>query len=143
MKKSTIILIVIVFAVSVFVVGIFGVRSVPYNERIYVTSITPTAITLSNDAVTKFEYNEKGYYEVDVPYEDGVVVVIDYEINPINATNKTLDISIDNLNKNSDAVIENGGIKFNNSGVVKVTYRVTDSPDGPSMVFYITPIVQK
>lgn len=143
MKKSTIILIVLVFAVSIFVVGIFGVRSVPYNERIYVTSITPTAVTLSNDAVVKFEYNEKGYYEVDVPYEEGLVVVIDYEINPVNATNKTLDIAIDNLNKNSDAVRENGGIKFNNSGVVKVTFRVTDSPDGPSMVFYITPIVQK
>lgn len=137
MKKSTILIIVVVFAVSVFVVGIFGMQNVPYNEYVYVNKITPTSVSLSNDTIVSVRENELGYYIV-VPYEQDIRILIDYKVEPEDATNRHLSVTIDNINENSNAeLLENGAIQLHDSGVVKVTYRATDAVTGPSMVIYI------
>lgn len=137
MKKSIIILILVVFLGSVFVVGVFGLENVPYNERIYVKEIIPTEVTLSTNEKVEIKSNERGYY-ILFTYEEGAVVFINYNITPDNASNRKVEITVENSNANSDAeLLSNGGIKLNNRGDVKVTFRAVDSGDPPSMTFYI------
>ena len=139
MKKSTILIIVAVFLISVFVVGIFGMQNVPYNEIIYVEKIVPTSVTLSNGAESpKIKRDADGSYYVVIAYEQNVMVMINYDIVPGNATNRKLDVKITNINSNSKgSVLENGAILLEDKGVVKVTYRAQDSASGAYMVFYI------
>lgn len=139
MKKSTILIIFVVFLVSIFVVGVFGMKSVPYSEITYVEKIVPTQVTLDNGSVVEIQENSKGYY-VYVPYKEKRVVMIDYEIVPNDATNRKLDVKIENVNKDSDAeILDNGGIQLNDKGIIIVRYFTTDSVSPKSMVFYIYP----
>ena len=141
MKKSTILIIMVVFLMSIFVVGVFGMKSVPYNEITYVEMIVPTQVTLSNGTVVEIQVNADGDYYVYVPYEEKLVVIIDYEIIPNDATTRTLDVQIEKPNKNSDAeILDNGGILLNDKGIIIVRYSTTDSVKPKSMVFYIYPI---
>ena len=139
MKKSTILIIVAVFLISVFVVGIFGMQNVPYNEIVYVEKIVPTSVTLSNGAESpRIKRDAGGSYYVVIAYEQNVMVMINYDIVPGNATNRKLDVKITNINSNSKgSVLENGAILLEDKGVVKVTYRAQDSASGAYMVFYI------
>ena len=140
MKKSTILIIVAVFLISVFVVGIFGMQNVPYNEIIYVEKIVPTSVTLSNGAESPQIKTSKdnSYYYIVVPYVQNIVVIINYDVLPNDATNRKLDVEVTNINANSKgSVLENGAILLEDKGVVKVTYRAQDSASGAYMVFYI------
>ena len=143
MKKSTILIILVVFAASVFVVGFLGIENVPYKEIIYVKEITPTHVYFGRQAEeAEIKTNKNGYY-VNFPYEEGITIVIDYEITPNDATNRKISIEIKNLNTDSDATVENSGaITLHNSGPVRITYRATDSASGPTMVFYLFPTVE-
>lgn len=139
MKRSTIILIATVFIASVFVVGVFGLKSVPYNEIVYVQKITPTAVTLSDGSTAKIykdAENENEYY-VRVTYSEGLIVVVDYEITPNDATNRRLHVSIENFDVEPAAELTDIGVKFLRKGTVKLTYSATDSGSPPTMVFYI------
>ena len=142
MKKSTILIILVVFAASVFVVGFLGIENVPYKEIIYVKEITPTHVYFGRQAEeAEIIKDEDGYY-VRFPYEEDITVVIDYEITPNDATNRRVSIEIQNLNTDSDATIESSGaITLHNKGPVCVTYRATDSASGPTMTFYLFPLV--
>ena len=142
MKKSTILIILVVFAVSVFIVGFLGIENVPYKEIIYVKEITPTHVYFGRQAEeAEIKPNKNGYY-VNFPYEENITIVIDYEVAPNDATNRKIKIDIQNLNADSDATIEDSGaITLHNSGPVCITYRATDSASGPTMTFYLFPIV--
>ena len=141
MKKSTILIILVVFVVSVFVVGFLGIENVPYKEIIYVNKITPTHVYFGRSAEeAEIKTNSYGYY-VNFPYEEEMTVVIDYEVTPNDATNRKVNIEIQNLNTDSDATIDGGKITLHNSGPVCITYRATDSASGPTMTFYLFPIV--
>lgn len=138
MKKSTVLIIVVAFAVSVFVVGVFGMKNVPYNERIYIEQIVPVSVTLSTGDTAEIKIDDKQQYYVYIPYEQDMVVLIDYEITPNDATNRELRVTIDNINDNSNAELtDHGGILLKDAGLVKVTYAATDSPSAPKMVFLI------
>lgn len=140
MKKSTILIIVAVFLISVFVVGIFGMQNVPYNEIVYVNQIVPTSVTLSNGAESPQIKTSKdnSYYYIVVPYVQNIIVMINYDVLPNDATNRKLDVEVTNINANSKgSVLENGAIMLEDKGVVKATYRAQDSASGASMVFYI------
>lgn len=143
MKKSTILIITAVFLISVFVVGIFGLQNVPYDRLVYVNKIVPTSVTLSNgEESLEIKYSEpNGYYYVTIPYESyqqGMLVMINYDINPTDATNKKLDVTINNVNTNSKGILqENGAIKLEDRGIVDVTYRTQDQSGGAMMTFRI------
>lgn len=143
MKKSTILIITAVFLISVFVVGIFGLQNVPREDIVYIEKITPTSVTLSNgEPSPEIKYSENGYYYVTIPresYQQGMMVMINYEINPTNATNKKLDVTVNNdVSTNSKGVLqENGAIKLEDSGIVVVTYRAQDRTGGATMTFRI------
>lgn len=136
MKKSTVILVAAVFAVSVFVVGIFGLRSVPYNEIVYVESITPTAVTLSNGKSAEIRRTGDEYY-VRIDYEKDLVVIVDYVITPNDATTRKIDVTMECFNKDPSATMTDLGVKLREKGNIKLTYRATDSASAPTMVMYI------
>lgn len=142
MKKSTILIILVVFAVSVFVVGFLGIENVPYKEIIYVEKITPIHVYYgrkSDEAEIKFDEQGK-YFYVNFPYEEGMTVKIDYEISPHDVTNRRVDIEIENLNPDSDAVLNSmGTITINDRGPVIITYRAKDSASGPKMTIWLFP----
>lgn len=142
MKKSTILIIVAVFLISVFVVGIFGLQNIPYDERVYVEEIIPTTITFDSVEGTiekKIFYNEDdgGYYYVTIPdknYRQGMCIMVNYDITPTDATNKILSVSVRNLDGNSNGMKqENGSIKLEDRGRVEVTYQAQDQQGGATM----------
>lgn len=143
MKKSTILIIVAVFLISVFVVGIFGLQNIPYDERVYIEKITPMSVTLDNGAPSpEIKLSQNGYYIVTIPrehYQKGMCVIINYDINPTNATNKKLRVTIDNdLSSNSKGVLqENGSIKLEDSGMIDVTFWAQDQMGGATMTVRI------
>lgn len=142
MKKSIIILILVVFLGSVFVVGVFGLENVPYNERIYVKEIIPTEVTLSTnekvEIMKEIDKEGKQVYYIRCVYEEGMRVFVNYNITPDNASNRKVNVTVENVNENSDAeLMANGSIKLNDRGIVKITFRAVDSGDPPKMVFYI------
>ena len=49
MKKSTVLIVLITFVISVIIVGIFGMQMMSYNTRIYVEHITPTEVITSSN----------------------------------------------------------------------------------------------
>ena len=65
MKKSTVLLLTLVFLASILIVGFFGMKSISYKETIYINSITPTEVTLSTDEQKTINRDENGkYYEL-------------------------------------------------------------------------------
>lgn len=140
MKKSTILIILVVFAASVFVVGFWGIQNVPYEEIIYVEEITPTHVYYGRKSdEAEIKTNKYGYY-VNFPYEEGMTVKIDYEITPNDVTNRRVDIEIQNLNTDSQAELDSmGAITLKNRGPVCITYRAKDSASGPTMTIFLFP----
>lgn len=142
MKKSTILIIVAVFLISVFVVGIFGLQNIPYDELVYVEKIIPTTITFDSNEGTiekKIYYSEDdgGYYYVTIPsrnYRQGMNIIINYDLNPTDATNKRLGVTVINSAENSKGVLqENGSIKLEDRGNLEVIYEAQDQKGGAKM----------
>jgi len=139
MKKSTILILLIVFLGSVLVVGIFGLRSVPYEKIVYVKEIRPTSVTTMSENAKSLEIqkNNDGYY-VMLPYEDNLELLINYELTPADSTNKNVKISIVYPSDNPPAVItDKNSILFNRKGVIHLQYSTQDSVSGPKMNFWI------
>lgn len=142
MKKSTILIIVAVFLISVFVVGIFGLQSIPYEQIVYIEQIIPTTITFDSNEGTiekKIYYSEDdgGYYYVTIPnrnYRQGMSVMVNYDLRPTDATNKRLSVNVKNLNENSNGTLqENGSIKLEDRGNIEVIYKAQDQTGGATM----------
>ncbi len=100
MKKSTILILCIVFVGSVLVVGLFGMRSVPVEERIPIEEIYFTSVTTSlkdpafqGDLIDRV-VDENGNKSIYLPFEEGMTVFVGYAFNPADATEKKVDIKI-------------------------------------------------
>ncbi len=100
MKKSTILIVFIVFVGSVLAVGLFGMRSVPVEERIPIEEIYFNSIVTNlkdpdfqGDLINRVvdEENGKAIY---LPYEENMTVFVGYGFNPADATEKNVDIKI-------------------------------------------------
>lgn len=140
MKKSTILILIVVYLGSILIVGIFGMKSIPFEERVYCNSITPSAaMTSSGNELTikKGEIEGKEYYYVTVSYEEGLIVMVSYDLTPANCTNKNVEISIVEPQNPPAMVGERGEIIFHEKGSVHVVYKAKDSQTGASMDFWI------
>ena len=141
MKKSTILVLLIVFLGSVLVVGIFGLRAVSYEKIVYVQEIRPTSVVTksANAQELEIKIDPNGYY-VLVPYEEGLEVLINYELTPADCTNKDIKITIVHPDKNPPAIItDRNTIVFTRKGAIHLQYSAQDSASGPTMDFWIYP----
>lgn len=139
MKKSTVLVLLIVFLGSVLVVGIFGLISVPYEKIVYVKEIRPVSVTtISENAQTLEIQTDKNGYYVMLPYEKDLELLINYELNPADCTNKKIKVLIVYPEKNQPATItERNSIKFERKGSIHLQYSAQDSVSCPPMDFWI------
>ena len=92
MKKTTMILIGIIYVASIVIISIFGLKSVVYNEVIPVTEITclnetdeKTEVSVQNgQKIIKIKYTEPG----DEETLTGTMVQLSWRTLPDNASNK-------------------------------------------------------
>jgi len=137
MKKSTILIILVVFLGSVLIVGIFGMKAVPFESIVYCKSIVPTSVVTTTGKVLEIGKNDNGYFLV-VHYEENLGLLINYNLDPADCTFKEVHTSIVYPEKNPPAVItDKGEIVFNRQGTVRIQFRATDSPTAPTMDFWI------
>lgn len=129
MRKSTVIIVLLTFALSVVIVGVFGMQMMAYNTRIYVKKITPTHVTTNTGATADIEQDEKdeNLYQVILHYTEGLIVRIDYEIDPVDATDNTVKASITNNDEaNPVGRLEGLTLHVLRVGRVRLNYRATD-----------------
>lgn len=150
MKKSTILILLIVFVLSVVIVGIFGMKIMSYNVKVYIDQIVPTQIILNDDTVYTYYPdgnsndthqirkvpNQENAYYVRLEYFEGLSLIMDYEILPNDATNRKLKIAItydskggvegEGVTESNSATLESTKLTFTQMGAVAITFRSTD-----------------
>ena len=151
MKKSTVLILLIIFLGSVLIVGIFGMQSVPYESIVYVESIVPTSVITSDGQQVAIQKNTRGEYYAIIDYKpsykDGVEVFevsVGYNLEPADCTNKNVKVVIlgDAENLPCDPLPEDssdwrGEIVFHRAQAIHVQYRAQDSATGAVMDLYI------
>ena len=106
MRKLTILLIAVIFVASIFIVGVFGLKALPVDERYPVKEInfvdyidpdgTVHYIKYGGKELRTSEEDGKTIYTVRLYFEgtDTIEIPIEYNINPVNATNKNIDVKV-------------------------------------------------
>ena len=151
MKKSTVLIMLIIFLGSVLIVGIFGMQSVPYESIVYVKSIVPTSVITSDGQQVEIQRNARGEYYAIIDYKpsfkDGVEIFevsVGYNLEPADCTNKNLkvlivyptaDLPCDPLPE--DLTTWRGALIFHRKGTVHLQYRAQDSATGAVMDIWL------
>ncbi len=137
MRKSTALIVVITFVLSVVIVGVFGMRMMSYNTRIYVKEITPTEVVTSSEAGGVLKKGEaEREWNVFVPYSSDLTVRIDYAISPADATNPKVELRITSSGTANYAELDGLNIHVNKECTVRLNYRATDG-SGAEMTIYL------
>ncbi len=166
MKKSTVIVLLVVFLGSVLVVGIFGMQAVPWQEIVYVDKIEITNILTSSGKDVDIKYNEKhNYYYAFIYYEpvkvtqldeegntvevDAFEVTLVWDYSPKNATNNKVKVSIvEPASPPCDPLTDNAKlgrgdpIVFRRAGNVHLRYAAADSATGATLDIWLYVVVQ-
>lgn len=139
MKKSTILILIIVYLGSIFIVGVYGLKVRYGNETVYCESITPTKIELSTGTTYEGE-NIKAVADADTPtyevyisskdYVEGLTVIVSYTLNPNDCTYKEVNTNIISTTDDPPATIVDGKIVFSRMGPLTVKYTATDKGAG-------------
>lgn len=161
MKKSTIIILLVVFLGSVLIVGIFGMQAVAWEDIVYLDKIEITSIITSDGQNVDIKYNETGnYYYAILNYvprkvqqadENGEIVEKDvfevtlvWDYSPKNATNKEIKVSIiEPQTPACDPLTENAKrgrgdpLVFRRTGSVHLRYAATDSATGAKLDIWL------
>ena len=145
MKKSTILMLLIVFLGSVLVVGIFGMQAVPFEQIIYIDEIVPSRIDTSTGETPELKRNARGeWYVVLERFEPEMTVMLSWNLSPADCTNKNVNVVIlgDPENLPCDPLPEDsskwrGEIVFHRAQAIHVQYRAQDSATGAVMDLYI------
>lgn len=143
MKKPTIIALFILFFASVFVVGVFGMKSIPYNERVYVNKILfdESKVYANNEQKIQFnKLDEKAPYDYSViaNYKKDMVLVFSPIIEPATASNKNLSIYIVDQSINTNGSTEDAiefdamkkTVKINKPCSFQIAFKANDMPNG-------------
>lgn len=142
MKKSTVLIVLITFVVSVVIVGVFGMKMMSYDTKIYVEEIRPTKVILSTEEeIGFFNVEEDGkeiandYYTPRITFVKDMVIHVDYELKPADATNKNVSITV--LDEVGEDVIEFDGMNIvvhQYIRSVRLVFRCTDG-NGKQFLF--------
>lgn len=149
MKKTTILILITIYLASILVVGIFGMINTPYEEIKPIDTIVPTSVTLNSGESIKV-YSKEGetnaYFTVIdnfviPPNQEGMIIILNYELSPADATTKELDIFVmhttSNLPVDKVAVIDNGRIIIKQPATITIRFQEKNRPNGAVMLFYI------
>ena len=150
MKKSTVLILLIVFVLSVVIVGIFGMKIMSYNVKVYIKEIVPTQVVLNDNNNTIYTYYPNGSdspnqiredekqentYYIRVSYYEGLTLIVDYEVIPNDASNRDLKITItydskvgalEGVYESNSVSLKNNIITFKEKANVEITFRSTD-----------------
>lgn len=128
MKKSSAIIVLITFVMSVVLVGIFGMKMISYNTRLYVEKISPTTVTTSRNisGIQLAQGAQEDSYILVLPYFEGLVVRIDYEIDPADATNGIVELTIPNPDDRDVVTIDGLNLHAMKEGSARLQYRAKD-----------------
>ncbi len=140
MKKSTILILLIVYLGSILIVGIFGMKAIPFEQLIYCETITPTSVTTTSGKELEIKQQVRDgdvIYYVVVPYEENLEVLINYTVTPSDSTNKDVKITIVEPKDAPATVTERGSVVFTEKRSVHLVYKAEDSATGPQMDFWI------
>ena len=105
MRKLTILLIAVIFVASIFIVGVFGLKALPVEERYPVKDINFVDHVDEDGTVHYYEYGGKelrkstsaeNEYYVNLRFgtSNTVDIPIVYNLKPDNATNKAVDVMV-------------------------------------------------
>ncbi len=143
MKKSTVLIVLITFVLSVVLVGIFGMQMMSYDTKIYIDKIVPReVITSANIPGVRISESKEvaREYSVTLPYLEGLVVRIDFELTPADATQRTVELSVTSSNAENFARIEGMNIAVLREGTIRLRYRATDGSETEITVYlYVIP----
>lgn len=132
-------ILIIVYLGSIFIVGVYGLRVRYGNETIYCNKITPTKIELSTGAkyegedIVADEESEVPTYNITISsknYVEGLKVLVSYNLDPADCTNKDVRIVIVSTSDDPPAKIVDGQIVFNRYAAVTVKFYATDRGAG-------------
>ncbi len=128
MKKSSVIIVIITFVLSVVLVGIFGMKMISYNTRVYIHTITPTAVTTSANisGVKLTAGSEKDSYILVLPYFEDLVVRIDYEIDPADATDGAVELTVPDPADREVVGTDGLNLLAKRQGSARLRYRAKD-----------------
>lgn len=145
MKKSTVLIVIITFVLSVVIVGIFGMQMMSYDTKIYVQRLTPTQLITSTGETAEIRKTKnasgeeiEGDYYARITFKEDIVVNIDYELTPADATDKNVTVTIiDNVSE--DVVTLNGMniIVHEYISSIRLVYRSTDG-NGKEFLFRLS-----
>lgn len=127
MKKATILILVIIYVGSVFIVGIYGMKSIPFEEILYCEEIIPTSVVCSDGSAVELKQDKDGYY-VNVKYTEGMYLIVNYNLNPSDCTYKDVSISIQSEKEDPGAYVDEQGVIYITRKVsqIIVVYKAQD-----------------
>ena len=113
MKKSVVILILVIYLVSVALVSFFGLQFKVFEEVVYVESVE-----LLNEGLLVPEFEaDFDYYALVAPNEQGELrYQIKYRVHPDNATDQRVDFVLENASGDGEVT----GVSVDANGVVKM-----------------------
>ena len=139
MKKSTILILALVFLGSVVVVGIFGMQSVPFNERVYIEKITLSGVTSSTGTQIKLidqgnnKYSTSFINEWISDDQEALILMVDYYLSPADASNKDIDVSVTYVSVTDPvedvAVINGNQIFIKQPANITIRFTAKDKPN--------------
>ncbi len=128
MKKSSVIIVLITFVLSVVLVGVFGMKMISYNTRVYIQKITPTGVTLSRTVSgAKIGSGEReNEYVLVLPYFEELKIRIDYEIDPADATDGVVELTVPDPADRETVETDGLNILAKKKGSARLRYRAKD-----------------
>ena len=139
MKKSTILILALVFLGSVVVVGIFGMQSVPFNERVYIEKITLSGVTSSTGTQIKLidqgnnKYSTSFINEWIPDDQEALILMADFYLSPADASNKDIDVSVTYVSVTDPvedvAVINGNQIFIKQPANITIRFTAKDKPN--------------
>ena len=125
MKKSVVILILVIYLVSVALVSFFGLQYKTFDEVIYTESIE-----FLNDDIKTLEEDGSLYAVVRKDESTGLwTYQIKYRVYPDNATNSEVEYIYDTQTPGVTLDPETGVVTFDRKGALTVTIKPKDGTD--------------
>ena len=137
MKKSTVLALIVIFFVSVFLVGVYGVHA-RSPEIIYVEEIKISSVE-TNETTLTVGISQDGSRYVMLPFTEGLTLIVVTSVTPAESTNPSVKMSLIGESEEEPAAVigERGEILILLPGSVHLQFRAQDRPTAAVMDFWI------